>query len=74
MLASIRGRYHEHLCLGTAISPQYILTSAVCIDAVGPNPIIVVSPHSNEDNTWVEGVQVRSTFPAGYLWVPVGCR
>ncbi|CAD7698871.1 unnamed protein product [Ostreobium quekettii] len=54
---SIRGRSREHLCAGMLVEKRYVLSSAYCIDIVGPNPILVVSPTGLMDDRWTPGVQ-----------------
>lgn len=57
-LVSIRGRAREHVCFGTVIRKLYILTTAECVERVGPNPIVVIGLHGRDDDCGVSGVEV----------------
>ena len=52
------------MCFEILIDPQHILTSAFCVEMVGPNPIVVISPSGMDDDRWTLGVQV-------VLWTPI---
>lgn len=60
-LVSIRGRWHEHYCSGTLISDHFVLTSAFCVDAIGPNPIVVIGAYDLNDDRMTPGVHVSHT-------------
>eukprot|EP00803_Ostreobium_quekettii_P003685 evm.model.scf_429.6 EVM.evm.TU.scf_429.6 scf_429:73960-80091(+) len=63
-LVSIRGRGREHVCTGVIVSPLYILTSANCIDIVGPNPIVIIGPQTMNEDRRTKGVQVSPILAA----------
>ncbi|CAD7701356.1 unnamed protein product, partial [Ostreobium quekettii] len=58
-LVSIRGRGREHICFGTVIREYYILSSAECVEIVGPNPIVIIGLHGRDDDRSQPGVEER---------------
>lgn len=49
-IASVRGSGKQHLCIGILIKDRLVLAPASCVEAAGPNPVIVLSPGSHYED------------------------
>eukprot|EP00803_Ostreobium_quekettii_P007084 evm.model.scf_22.8 EVM.evm.TU.scf_22.8 scf_22:118500-127836(+) len=56
-MVSVKGRGRSHVCSGVLIGSRFIITTANCVDVVGPNPIVAVGARDIDDDRWDDGVE-----------------
>ena len=57
-IVNIRGKFEHHACTGILVAQTFILTSAYCVEEVGPNALVVVSPNGMYEGRRTTSVNV----------------
>lgn len=58
-IVKIGTKANEHICSGVQIDDLHILTSASCIDIVGPRPVVIIGVDAVTDWGCQRGMMVR---------------